>query len=81
MFSTGGVRIVYSNKGKPQLIHNGYLFIVDKNIGEKVHWRCIDSRNCRARIHTSDNMVSIRCSEHTHEPHAKKIWERIGLIE
>ena len=47
-----GLEFTLSNKGKPQLIHKGYLFKCNKTTDKKKYWLCIESR-CGVSLHTT----------------------------
>ena len=40
------MKILTSQKGKPQLALDGYLYIIDKN-DKKIYWKCV--RNLKGR--------------------------------
>ncbi|XP_063229413.1 modifier of mdg4-like isoform X2 [Bacillus rossius redtenbacheri] len=80
-FHLGGLQMVRSRKGVPQLVHDGYLFCINRCYGNTVHWQCIQHATCRARVHTCDGAVLVRCGEHSHEPHTRQIRERGGFVE
>ncbi|KAJ8874966.1 hypothetical protein PR048_022856 [Dryococelus australis] len=72
------LKILHNSKGRPQLVHNNYLFRVHQYRRGKVHWQCVRNDICRARIHTRGNELIVRCAKHTHGPHTEKIRQRVG---
>ncbi len=57
-------------KGKPIFEHHGYLYIVNKESGDKVIWCCHNYRHdqCRGRLHTINGQVVKTVGDHNHEP-------------
>ncbi|XP_063242199.1 modifier of mdg4-like isoform X13 [Bacillus rossius redtenbacheri] len=76
----GGLPIVPSKRGTPQLVHAGYLFCIDRCYGAVVHWKCIQHNVCRARVHTRGNELTVRCGEHSHRPHTQRIRDQGGFV-
>ncbi|XP_063242216.1 protein tramtrack, beta isoform-like isoform X25 [Bacillus rossius redtenbacheri] len=72
----GGLQLVRSRMGRPQLVHEGYLYCRHRQIGDGVYWRCIQTDKCRARIHTRGSELIVRRSAHTHEPQLEEIMKR-----
>ena len=42
------MEILTSQKGKPQLALDGFLYIIDKN-DKKIYWKCVRNPECRGR--------------------------------
>ena len=62
------LKFVSSEKGRPKLLLDGYLYYKDKQVQERVYWKCERFRNikCGARVVTEcDSVLSMR-SEHNH---------------
>ncbi|KAJ8874968.1 hypothetical protein PR048_022858 [Dryococelus australis] len=76
----GGLQIIRSRKGRPQLVHNGYLFGVRKYYGDRVYWRCMERVSCTARVNTRGNEVTVMCGAHSHGPHIKEILQLGGVV-
>ncbi|XP_063242212.1 protein tramtrack, beta isoform-like isoform X22 [Bacillus rossius redtenbacheri] len=76
----GGVQIVHSKRGKPQLVHDGYLFYRHQHVRDRVVWRCIQRDACRARVHTRGDALTVVRDDHTHGPHTREIRERGGFV-
>ncbi|CAF1386567.1 unnamed protein product, partial [Didymodactylos carnosus] len=57
-------------KGKPVFEHQGYLYIVSKESGQKVIWCCRNYRHgqCHGRLHTINGQVVQTVGDHNHEP-------------
>lgn len=66
---------VLSEKGKPKLCYNNFLFIEDRSVDTKVYWKCDLSRKykCRARVTTVDGQVSSSNNDHNHNADAAKL--------
>ena len=41
------MEILTSQKGKPQLALDGFLYVIDKN-DKKIYWKCVRNPECRA---------------------------------
>ncbi len=48
-------------KGKPIFEHQGYLYIINKESGDKIIWCCRNYRHgqCRGRLHTINGQVIV----------------------
>lgn len=59
-----------TTKGKPIYEHQGYLYIINKESGDKVIWCCRNYRHgqCRGRLHTINGQVTQLVGDHNHEP-------------
>ena len=60
-----------SQKGKPQLVFNGYIYIIDKN-ENKIYWNC-DRSECPGRAISSKNGDGLpvdakQTKDHNHAP-------------
>jgi len=57
-------------KGKPIFEHQGYLYIINKESGDKIIWCCRNYRHgqCRGRLHTINGQVIQLVGTHNHEP-------------
>ena len=57
---------VKSEKGKPVLLVNGHLFVKDKQIQDKIYWKCHKFANyCKCRAITVKENVTVS-KEHNH---------------
>ena len=62
-----------SNKGKPLLVLNDYVFKKNKETKTKKYWVCQTS-GCGAYVHTSIQDVVLKItSEHNHLPHPENM--------
>lgn len=66
------VKTKFGQRGKLQIMHDGYTYCCAKLIRDRGYWVCSKekSRKCRARL-ISDNStgsLKIKKSDHTHEP-------------
>jgi hypothetical protein len=57
------------------LVDRGHLYIKEKQIEEKIFWKCEQSRNfhCRARLRVIDEIIRKRISIHNHAGDAARI--------
>lgn len=62
---------VPGQRGKLKLVLNGYTFISNKRLKDKIYWNCskVRQEKCRARIITIGSMenVHIKYPNHSHE--------------
>src|SRR5690349_6778592 len=65
-----------SQKGKPMLLLDGFLFVKEKSIiGNQVSWKCTNysTMRCTARMQINQDGV-VRCAhEHNHAPNKAKV--------
>lgn len=73
--STNDAKISYlgtvtGQRGKLKLVLNGYTFISNKRINDKIYWNCskVRQKKCKARIITKGSMdnVIIKHAAHSH---------------
>ena len=58
---------IESEKGKPMLYLNGFLFVKDKGIRNKIYWKCQNfAKCCKCRAITIDDEVVSVSREHNH---------------
>ncbi|XP_063244969.1 protein bric-a-brac 1-like isoform X20 [Bacillus rossius redtenbacheri] len=71
----GVLEFVESNRGKPHLVHNDFLYRLYHISGPIRRWRCISERlyRCKSRVFTRDSTIVAWFSEHNHQPHTAKI--------
>lgn len=70
------ISFIKSNKGKPLLVANNYLFKVNKTTATTKYWICTNS-GCSAKIHTDLNNQLIKTTgDHNHAPEKEKIEVR-----
>lgn len=71
----GDFMFIHSQKGKIQLkSHDGYLYVKEKNVNDKIYWRCTrytTKLRCHARVHTVKHEI-VRQTEHNHDPIARR---------
>lgn len=62
---------IHSQKGKIQLkTPDGYLYVKEKQVNDKVYWRCTGyttKSHCKSRMHTLYNDI-VRQTPHNHAP-------------
>ena len=66
MHHFGNMEYFKSQKGKPKLTLEGYVYTKDKSKDDKHYWRCED-RMCRGRL-TLKGEVVLSTTAHTHAP-------------
>lgn len=62
---------ITSNKGKKKLIHEGYLYVKQKNLKQGItSYECERRRHsqCNAKVKEKDDMIIATLNEHTHGP-------------
>lgn len=73
--NAGDFMFIHSQKGRIQLkSHDGYMYVKEKNVNEKIYWRCTrytTKLRCHARIHTLKHEI-VRQSQHNHDPIEKR---------
>ncbi|KAI6652922.1 General transcription factor II-I-like [Oopsacas minuta] len=50
------------------MMEGGYMYTVQRRIGDGVHWQCEEGGTCKSRLHTNGTEIVNRTSEHTHPP-------------
>jgi len=64
--NTSSTSVIYSNKGGVELVHDDFIFKLNKRTPTKIYWKC-KVTNCSARIHTDNNNNLLnKTSEHNH---------------
>lgn len=70
------VEMILGQRGKPQIIHNGYTYCCAKLIRGRGYWVCSKekSRRCRARYISDKNsgIFYVKNPTHTHDPEFDK---------
>ncbi|XP_063244972.1 protein bric-a-brac 1-like isoform X23 [Bacillus rossius redtenbacheri] len=71
----GAVHFIRSQRGKPQLVYDNFIYRLNYKRGIKWSWLCVDYERmkCRGRILTEGSKVTIQCPEHVHGPHTEAI--------
>lgn len=69
--NSSGLEFIYSQRGRPLLIINNYLF--RKNRGS--YWRCIrcSKNRCKSRVILRDGEPPLVVERHSHGPESEKI--------
>lgn len=75
------LHFVTSQKGNSQLACDGYFYVREKTVRNKIYWRCVEYTSkvkCHSRIHTMDSRI-VRLTQHNHDPmHERK---KISIID
>ncbi|XP_071104096.1 uncharacterized protein [Haliotis cracherodii] len=66
------VEFVMSQRGKPQVLFDGYLHTKNVERLTCVHWKCVKS-TCRGRL-TTVGTVMRNATEHNHAPYIVTTW-------
>ena len=69
------LEFVKSQKGKPILFRNGYLFVNENKEGQKIIWKCSKYKTikCPARVHTEfEFVIHVGERDHNHAPDPAK---------
>lgn len=66
------MEILTTQKGKPQLAIDGFLYNIDKN-DKKNYWKCVKHPECRGRAISNKNengqpMDAMQTKDHNHAP-------------
>lgn len=66
---------VESEKGKQQVLLNGFVYNKERMTNEKSIWKCVSyfKTKCKARLHIVKNVISVPPSEHNHAGEAAKV--------
>ena len=69
------VESIVSKKNKQKFTYNGYLFVFDNHSKDSIikFWQCERKNDCKARIHTKDNVVITEINEHLHGASASSV--------
>lgn len=67
-----------SQRGAPFLIHSGYVFRCERQIGKKTYWLCLQYKRtkCNARLILDGNSIS-KSTEHNHRSDPKASYSNI----
>lgn len=56
-----------SEKGKPMLLLDGFLYVKDKQVRTKIYWKCRHfAKKCKGHAITVDGNISAFSGEHNH---------------
>ncbi|XP_076045223.1 uncharacterized protein LOC143027676 isoform X3 [Oratosquilla oratoria] len=68
------ITFVESEKGKRKLCLDGYLYIKDRSVNNKIYWKCDMSRKikCFARVITVNDTIQKQSGNHNHAGDAAK---------
>lgn len=78
------IQIIKSQRGKPKLIFNNYMYVTDHHSIKWISWRCA-TRDCKGKIYTDlemTNIIKIKPHYHNNEEHKiKKLIFTNNLIQ
>ncbi|KAI6653123.1 hypothetical protein LOD99_3959 [Oopsacas minuta] len=66
-------RLIKTIRRGSKMMEGGFMYTVQRRIGDVVHWQCKERGTCEARIHTKDTDIVKRTNEHTHAPDDKSV--------
>ena len=79
-------RFIQSEKGKKKLCINNYMYFKERQIEDKIHWKCeqYQKTKCRARVTTVGDKIFKTLNEHNHladaaNVEAAKICEEVRI--
>ncbi|XP_068224123.1 uncharacterized protein [Palaemon carinicauda] len=61
------MEFIKTNKGGKKLVHDGYIYVIDKQKEEKIYWRCEKRGLCSGRLVSNGEGMSVS-QEHCHPP-------------
>lgn len=69
------IEFILSTKNKKILLYNGYRYVLNRATKNKKYWRCEDSDNCGAYVHTTPKDVYLKHNnvQHDHLPDPDEI--------
>ena len=59
------MEVIKTNKGGKKLVHEGYVYVVDKERDNKIYWRCEKRGLCSGRLISNGEVISLT-REHCH---------------
>ena len=62
-------KILKTNRGKDILVFEDNQYLKEKEIGQKVYWKCIKRKACNARLHTDINYNIVHGTRTKHSGH------------
>lgn len=68
-----GLKIMRGQRGKIKIVNDGFSFIKNKSIKDKIYWNCSQAKfhKCKARIITGMSIMDdykVTESSHNHQP-------------
>ena len=66
-------RLVKSERGGTKLTESGYMYGMQRRVGEMIHWQCERRGVCKSRLHTKGTEIVNRTSEHLHAPDVQAV--------
>ncbi|XP_047098147.1 longitudinals lacking protein, isoforms H/M/V-like isoform X5 [Schistocerca piceifrons] len=81
--SQGRIAYVESPRGAKQLLHQGFLHQLQRTVGSKKYWRCINyiDKLCPGRCVMENNIFISKSVPHNHDNHYEKVWRQYGAKE
>ncbi|XP_069686648.1 modifier of mdg4-like isoform X5 [Periplaneta americana] len=79
----GALRFIESAKGNLLLTHNGYIYRMNRQVGDRRFWICSEYKKdgCRGRCVTLGGELSKDASRHNHSPREDKIREKLEMAQ
>ena len=66
------MELIATNKGGKKIIHEGYVYVVDKQRKTKVYWRCEKRGQCTGRATSDGDTISVT-KAHSHPPDTNRL--------
>ncbi|CAG0878556.1 unnamed protein product, partial [Darwinula stevensoni] len=68
---------VVTQRGHRKVIVDGYIYLLDKKLGQKTYWRCED-RTCTSRLHSIGHVIVRPPSErYSHAPSSSRVTKAV----
>jgi len=79
----GALQFIKSSKGRLLLAHKGYIYRMNRQVGNKIFWICSEYKKdgCRGRCVTLGDQLSRDASVHDHSPREDKIREKLEMAQ
>uniref|UniRef100_A0A0K2SY70 FLYWCH-type domain-containing protein n=1 Tax=Lepeophtheirus salmonis TaxID=72036 RepID=A0A0K2SY70_LEPSM len=73
--------IIQTQMGGKKLLHEGYEYHLNKEVGDKIYWKCVKRKFCKGRAITQNGSLIIS-NQHSHSPNiddceTKKLMQAI----
>ncbi|KAJ4429657.1 hypothetical protein ANN_21858 [Periplaneta americana] len=80
---SSALRFIESAKGNLLLTHNGYIYRMNRQVGDRRFWICSEYKKdgCRGRCVTLGGELSKDASRHNHSPREDKIREKLEMAQ
>ena len=73
------MEIIKTQMGGKKLLHEGYAYVIDKVINERIYWKCEKRHYCNGRVITHGEIIC-KATEHSHQQDSAHI-DAIKVID